>query len=74
MANFYPGPLGSVEERAGVATAQGGSRPRPTSAKVKKNGIPVSINYIEINLTRDELITPSPLQRLITYTIEIECH
>ena len=43
MGNFYPGPLGSVEERAGVATAQGGSRQRPTSAKVKKNGIPVSI-------------------------------
>ncbi len=43
MQNFYPGPLGSVEERTGVATAQGGSRQRPTSAKIKKNGIPVSI-------------------------------
>ena len=44
MQNFYPGPLGSVEERAGIATAQGGNRQRPTSAKVKKNAIPVSIN------------------------------
>jgi hypothetical protein len=43
MANFYPGPLGSVEERAGVSTAQGGSRQRPISAKIKKNGIPVSL-------------------------------
>ena len=42
MANFYPGPLGSVEERTGLGTAQGGSRQRPTSAKIKKNGIPVS--------------------------------
>ena len=41
MANFYPGPLGSVDEqRSGLKTAQD-QRARPTSAKVKKN-IPVS--------------------------------
>jgi hypothetical protein len=41
MSNFYPGPLGSVDERAGLSTATGGSRIRPTSAKLKKNAIPV---------------------------------
>ncbi len=49
MTNFYPGPLGSVDEhRAGLGTAQGGSRQRPTSAKIKKNGIPVSLKKIII--------------------------
>jgi hypothetical protein len=42
MTNFYPGPLGSVDERAGLSTAAGTRPQRPTSAKLKKNAIPVS--------------------------------
>lgn len=42
MTNFYPGPLGSVDERAGLSTAAGTRHQRPTSAKIKKNAIPVS--------------------------------
>ena len=43
MTNFYPGPLGSVDEhRAGLATTGGVRHPRPTSAKLKKNAITVS--------------------------------
>jgi hypothetical protein len=41
MANFYPGPLGSVDERAGLSTAAGTRPQRPTRAKIKKNTIPV---------------------------------
>ena len=50
MTNFYPGPLGSVEERAGLSTAAGTRPQRPTSAKLKKNAIPVSINnFLNLN-------------------------
>ncbi len=41
MSNFYPGPLGSVDERLGTT---GGIRNRPTSAKLKKGGIPKGSN------------------------------
>lgn len=51
MTNFYPGPLGSVEERAGLSTAAGTRPQRPTSAKLKKNGIPVSFYpFLSYNL------------------------
>jgi len=43
MTNFYPGPLGQVDEhRSGLASAAGNRHVRPTSAKLKKNAIPVS--------------------------------
>ncbi len=50
MTNFYPGPLGSVDERAGLSTAAGTRPQRPTSAKIKKNAIPVRFFYINVFL------------------------
>ncbi len=41
QSNFYPGPLGSVEEQRAHMNTASGARLRPTSANVKKH-IPVS--------------------------------